>query len=105
MALELNKVHHYVKEPGGRTARLVRTNPLIRFSSSGQPVVFLQGGVFYYEGGESFKDLPGWLKIEIGKCDPRALREAGYVAPPREGQTLTSSKPKGRVNLDLTRRV
>lgn len=86
MSLQINKVHHYQRErgPSGElTARLVKTNPYLRFSVDGGGTVFLQGGHFFYEGGDLCPDRPAWLLNEIRKASPAALRECGYN-PDRE---------------------
>lgn len=78
MGLTLDKVHHYVREPGTNEARLVQTNPYVRFGVEGHPVVFLQGGRFYYENGQEIDEIERWLAQAIEQCNPKALKEAGY---------------------------
>lgn len=78
MGLELNRVHHYVKEPGGNSVKLIKTNPYMRFSRDGEGTVFLQSGRFYYEGGEELTEVTAWLADELRKANPKVLRECGY---------------------------
>lgn len=78
MPLEISKVHHYVKQPGENVVKLVRTNPYIRFSHKDGGTIFLQGGHFWYEGGDLCSERPDWLLAELKKTSPAALKEAGF---------------------------
>lgn len=78
MPLELDKVHHYVKQPGTNDVRLVNTNPYVRFCAEGHPVVFLQGGRFFYENGVEIDEIERWLAKEIETANAKVLKECGY---------------------------
>lgn len=78
MSLELDKVHHYVRQPGTQDVKLIQTNPYVRFSVEGHPVVFLQKGRFWYENGVQVTEIERWLAQAIELANPKALKEAGY---------------------------
>lgn len=96
MALELTKVHHYVKEPGGNSVRLHSTTPYVRLYRLGETPVFLQGGEFYYEGGEVVeRPLAPWLLAELQNTHPRTLRECGLKEIPKgNGPDLTDGEDR-----------
>lgn len=98
MTLELNKVHHYVKEPGSMSVRLVRTSPYQRFFHEGEVAIFLQHGNFWYEGGDPVTDKPSWLIEEIRKSNPKVLKECGYSGdePRNFPNRETSGSASGR---------
>ena len=79
MGLTLDKVHHYVKQPGTNDVRLIQTNPYLRFGVEGHPVVFLQGGRFFYENGVEIDEIERWLAGAIEDANPKALKECGYM--------------------------
>lgn len=78
MALKLDKVHHYVRQPGTQDVRLVQTNPYVRLSVEGRPVVFLQNGRFWYENGVEVPEIEPWLARAIEQVNPKVLKECGY---------------------------
>lgn len=77
MPLQIDKVHHYVKQPGENVVKLVKTNPYLRFTSE-HGTVFLQSGHFWYEGGDLCSDRPAWLMEQVNRCSAFALKECGY---------------------------
>lgn len=80
--LDLGQVHVFDKIPGTHQFAIKKAQPAIRLSNNGD-VVYIQHGKFWTAGGIPLaeKDLPGWAKDELGKCNPKTLAEAGYVKP------------------------
>lgn len=105
MALQINKVHHYVKQPGENAVKLVNTNPYMRFSREGGGTVFLQGGHFYYEGGDLCPDRPAWLEEELDKASPFALKECGYVLSKQEVSKIRTAPEPNEPRQTTTRRA
>lgn len=99
MALRLDKVHHYVLEPGGTSVKLVDTNPYIRFSTE-NGTIFLQKGTFFYEGGDEVERLPTWLQKELEKANPKALKECGY----EPGESQEEEEPSSVPNVDTPKK-
>lgn len=93
--LDLGQVHVFDKIPGTHQFAIKKAQPALRLSSNGE-VVYIQHGKFWTAGGLPIpeRDLPGWVKDELGKCNPKALAEAGYV------KALPAAKPLKKVVLD-----
>lgn len=69
---------HITKMGRGETV-VARVTPYIRLRSGENPPIFVQGGAFYWEGGQRVKDadLPDWVEPELDKLTPEVRREAG----------------------------
>jgi hypothetical protein len=70
---------HIVKKVDGEGIKIVRTQPYMRLNAQGGPVIYVQNGAFYSEGGQSIKraDLPDWFDAELAKVDPGIRSECG----------------------------
>lgn len=69
MGLDLDNVHIFEDRADGSKATICK-NPYKLFQSGGEPNIFLQGGVFYYEDGIPLadqKDLPSYVKQALPK--------------------------------------
>jgi hypothetical protein len=57
-----------------------RVTPYIRLCEGVGPPIFLQGGGYFYEGGEEVptKDRPEWLSKLQGACSKEALEACGF---------------------------
>ena len=75
------KPHEYRKQPDSSSAVLTRLNPYIRLRQLGgdEPPIFIQGGLFFYEGGQEIPKakLPAWVLEELKKLTPKARKEVG----------------------------
>jgi hypothetical protein len=55
-----------------------RVTPYIRLCAEDGPPIFLQNGLYFYEGGEQCKDPPDWLSDMQELCSPEALKACGF---------------------------
>lgn len=96
MGLELNRVHDYERGPGN-TVLMKRINPAntIRYAGD-EPPVIVQGGRFYYEGGQEIqeRDLPEAFWIAARRKTEESRRECGLVLP-EERRKATAEVEKG----------
>jgi len=78
MTFTLNP-HEFRKGKDGGPPTLIRVQPYTRLHSGDGMVVFIQGGKFYTESGDSVDedDLPDWVDGEISKMTARAKAEVG----------------------------
>lgn len=58
----------------------VRVTPYIRLCSGSGPPIFLQGGGYFYEGGEPVPkaDIPDWVEDMQRKTSADALKACGF---------------------------
>ena len=89
MVAHLNlRVHEYKRINDGSQAVLTKINPYVALChgnpEGGSTRVFIQGGMFFHEGGAEYKksELPDWLPEAISKMSDRAKKDAGLVEPP-----------------------
>lgn len=82
------KTHEYKKSRNGSV--LAHLNPYVRLKAStkdedGELIdhapVFIQGGVYYYEGGVEIpaKEIPSWVPAEVAKLSEKVKREVGLI--------------------------
>ena len=60
--------------------------------------VYLQAGKAYGAGGKEIKELPDWVKAEMGKLSEQALLDVGFEAVP--GRKRRSGKISEVSSLD-----
>jgi hypothetical protein len=73
------KTHEVSVNKQGETLG-TRVTPYIRLYAEDGPPIFLQGGAYFYEGGEQVPDeaQPDWLFDMQKKCNPEALKACGF---------------------------
>ena len=79
MALSLTKVHIEKEDiQTGRTV-LISSAPYSRYIKEGETPVIVQRGKFYTDGGDliSEKDLPPWVRKQIGRMSERGRAKVG----------------------------
>lgn len=75
-------VHQFTPNKLG-TRKLTKTDPYRRFSSQGEPHIYVQGGRALYEGGEELKEFPGWFKMILEQEGPTKFTKVGGVPKPK----------------------
>ena len=85
MTLSL-KTHEFTMKRGQPV--ISRTNPYVRLCRGEGPPVFIQGGSFYYEGGQEVKEgeFPDWLPEMLKTLSLEVREEVGLpplVEPPK----------------------
>jgi hypothetical protein len=74
------KTHEVTVNKATGEAVGTRVTPYIRLCSGDGPPIFLQGGGYFYEGGEEVPEdqHPDWLEGMQKKCSPDALKACGF---------------------------
>lgn len=93
------QVHNLVELKGRRGMKVVDySNPkaYVRIACK-EGTVFIQRGKIMYEDGVAIppNKLPEWLVAEIKKCDPAALKDAGFAVKPILDELEAAKKAKG----------
>lgn len=72
-------VHQYKMHKG--QPQLVKVVPYVRLSN-GSEVIYLQGGKYFWAGGEEAKakDIPAWVKEQVADLADVAKREVGLAS-------------------------
>ena len=76
MTFSLHKVQEYRKIPGKNEVRLVGENPYVRFVNQEHAAIYIQGGVFYAEGGSVVEPDP-WVIEAVCKVRIDKLKRVG----------------------------